>query len=125
MKKKLGFEFLRFVIIGGINTFSTALISTLLNKVLTYNISFIVGYASGLVISFFLNTCFTFKKRPTLKRLIFFPISYAPNFVAQYLSVVLLVEKLHISSTLAYFAAAIIGVPVTFIVMRFVITKVR
>ncbi|MDD3766582.1 MAG: GtrA family protein [Eubacteriales bacterium] len=121
--KNLSFQFLRFIAAGAINTFSTALISTLLNKALAYNVSFVIGYAAGIVISFFLNCLFTFGKRPTLKKFMLFPLSYVPNFAVQYLSVVLLVEKLCLSSTLAYFLAAIIGVPVTFIVMRFVIVK--
>lgn len=123
--KKLSFQFLRFVAIGGVNTFSTALISTLLSRALAYNISFVIGYAAGLVISFFLNSIFTFGRRPTLKKFILFPLSYVPNFAVQYLSVVLLVEILCLSSTLAYFLAAVIGVPVTFIIMRFLIVKVR
>lgn len=124
INKFLTAEFIKFVIIGVINTLSTAVIATILDALAKLsginadflkrtNITFITGYVLSMVISFFLNTCFTFKEKPTLIKAIKFPISYIPNFLVQYAVVHLLGNR-----TVSYIIAAIIGIPVTFLTMR-------
>lgn len=124
INKFLTAEFVKFVIIGVINTLSTAVIATVLDKIASVlniseqmlvktNITFIVGYILSMIISFFLNTYFTFKEKPTLKKALKFPVSYIPNFIVQYIVVHLLGN-----GTLSYIIAAVIGIPVTFLTMR-------
>lgn len=88
-----------------------------------YNIAFILGYALSLIISFFLNTLITFKEKPTFIKFIKFPLVYLPNFIIQYVSVYIFVELLNKPEKLAYFIAAIIGVPITYLTMRFFVYK--
>ncbi len=124
INKFLTVEFIKFIIIGVINTLSTAVIATLLDYAAKLsridgaflertNITFITGYILSMVISFFLNTYFTFKEKPTIKKALKFPLSYIPNFIVQYAVVHLLG-----SGTLSYIIAAVIGIPVTFLTMR-------
>lgn len=115
-------QFLTFVVIGGINTLSTAVFAAGLDLVYPAGqdsrLNFVLGYCAGLVLSFFLNTRFTFRKKPTLKNFVRFPISYIPNFIIQYLCVWLF-TALSLNQTLAYLLAAVIGIPVTFLTMKF------
>lgn len=124
INKFLTAEFVKFVVIGVINTLSTAVIATVLDKIASVlniseqilvktNITFIVGYILSMIISFFLNTYFTFNEKPTLKKALKFPVSYIPNFIVQYIVVHLLGN-----GTLSYIIAAVIGIPVTFLTMR-------
>lgn len=124
INKFLTVEFIKFIIIGVINTLSTAAIATVLDYAAKLaridgaflertNITFITGYILSMVISFFLNTYFTFKEKPTVKKALKFPLSYIPNFIVQYAVVHLLG-----SGTLSYIIAAVIGIPVTFLTMR-------
>lgn len=126
----LSVSFVTYMIIGVINTFSTTVISTALDTItaaafsgntpeviLRYNITFVVGYIISLIISFFLNTHFTFRQKPTWKRFIKFPLSYVPNFVIQYI-IVRLFTAAGINAALAYITAAVIGIPITFLVMK-------
>ena len=127
-------EFFIFVIIGIINTFSTAVISTCLDAALRFlpdgaalsaihrlNLTFIAGYCASMLLSFFLNCRFTFRERPTISRLIRFPISYIPNFIIQYICVWFFSSVLALNSSVSYLIAAVIGVPVTFLTMRILV----
>lgn len=133
--KFLTVEFITFLVIGVINTLSTTVFSALLDLVKNrclpagaaaaadqLRLTFIIGYILSLGVSFLLNTYFTFHEKPTLKRLIKFPVSYIPNFVIQYLLVYLFTE-LGWYPTLAYLIAAVVGIPITFLVMKVFVYK--
>ncbi len=119
-------EFITFIIIGVINTFSTTIFASVLNNfnifntkfALTFNISFIIGYILGLCVSFLLNCHFTFKEKPTLRKALKFPLSYIPNFIIQYI-LVWIFALLSLPKTMAYLFAAALGVPITFLIMKF------
>lgn len=115
-------QFFTFVAVGAVNTLSTAVFAAGLDFVnpagRENRMNFVLGYCAGLVLSFFLNARFTFRKKPTLKNFIKFPVSYIPNFVIQYLCVWLF-TALSFHNALAYFIAAVIGIPVTFLTMKF------
>lgn len=128
--------FITFLVIGVINTLSTAIISTLLDIgynaagltryaiIERFRLTFILGYALSMIISFLLNCRLTFNEKPTLKKLIRFPVSYIPNFIIQYLVVWFCASVFTLPPTIAYLAAAVIGIPVTFITMKlFVFSK--
>jgi len=89
-----------------------------------YNMTFIAAYVLSMIISFFLNTFITFREKPTWNKFIRFPIGYIPNFVVQYLTVAVFVW-LGGSRAVAYVVAAVIGVPVTFLTMKYVVYKNR
>lgn len=124
-----------FVVIGIINTFSTTIIATLLDKLAAavfdggmpqmlekLNATFVAAYICSLILSFFLNTFFTFRERPTLKKFIKFPVSYIPNFIIQYIAVWIF-KQLGLDPSYAYLLAAVIGIPVTFLVMKLFVYK--
>lgn len=128
-------SFITFIIIGVVNTLSTTVISSVLDFAVEklslarntifakFRITFILGYALSMLISFFLNCRFTFRKKPTLALFIRFPVSYIPNFVIQYIVVWLLTNAASLTPTAAYLAAAVIAIPVTFAVMRIFVFK--
>jgi len=112
-------EFITFLIIGVINTFNGTAFSYLYSSFLNENIAFIVGYISGLIISYLLNSFITFKERLQFNKFIKFVISYIPNFIIQNIVVVVVFNLLGLNKLIAYLLAAIIGVPITFILMKF------
>ncbi len=132
-------QFIIFMAMGIINTFFASLVATLLdiakNMFLdlqspvrvfidNFRTNFIIGYIASIVLSFFLNSKYTFCKKPTLKRFIKFPISYIPNFLFQYLMVFIL-TSLHWNHTAAYITAAVLGTPITFISMKLMVFNKR
>ena len=107
LKIFLSKEFILFVIIGVINTFNGVVFSMIYSKFLDANLAFVVGYISGLFISYILNSYVTFKER------------YIPNFIIQNIVVLIVFNIMGLNKLIAYILAAIIGVPVTFILMKF------
>lgn len=112
-------EFIAFVIIGVINTFNGTIFSYIYSSFLNENLAFIFGYISGLFISYILNSLITFKEKLQFSKFIKFGISYIPNFIIQNVVVVVLFNIMGLNKLVTYMLAAIIGVPVTFILMKF------
>lgn len=112
-------EFMFFVIVGVINTFNGVIFSYIYSSFLNENVAFVVGYISSLVISYILNSYVTFRERLEFKKFIKFAISYIPNFIIQNIVVLIVFNIMGLDKLIAYVLAAIIGVPVTFIFMKF------
>ena len=119
LKIFLSKEFILFVIIGVINTFNGVIFSMIYSKFLDANLSFVIGYISGLFISYLLNSYITFRERLEFSKFIKFAISYIPNFIIQNIVVLVVFNIMGLNKLIAYILAAIIGVPVTFILMKF------
>ena len=111
LKIFLSKEFILFVIIGVINTFNGVIFSMIYSKFLDANLAFVVGYISGLFISYILNSYVTFKEKLEFSKFIKFAISY--------IVVLVVFNIMGLNKLIAYILAAIIGVPVTFILMKF------
>lgn len=118
-------EFLRYTVVGCINTLiyyiSYLVFMNIFN--FSYRISFVVGYVISIIFSYFLNTYFTYKEKPSLKKFLIFPLTYIPNFIIQYIGMILLVDHFNMNRKLAPIITAIVSTPITFFVMRYVIKK--
>ena len=112
-------QFIMFVFIGVINTFNVVLFSYIYSSFLNENIAFIFGYISGLVISYILNSYVTFKEKLEFNKFIKFTISYIPNFIIQNIVVFIVFNMMGLHKLIAYGLAAVIGVPITFVFMKF------
>lgn len=112
-------EFLSFLIVGGINTVSNIIFSTIYSLFIpNTTIAFFPGYITSNVVSYLLNSYLTFKEKLGFVKFIKFFISYIPNFVIQTVIVYLFDRFVHGAPVLAYAIAAVIGVPVTFVFMK-------
>lgn len=111
-------QFIIFIVIGGINTISSAIFSSFYSMLLGDVEAFIPGYVTGILVSYMLNTLFTFKDQFELKKLIKFAMSTIPNFLIQFITVYVGVNLLHINNIICYGIAAVIGVPVTFTILK-------
>ena len=111
-------QFIIFVIIGIVNTFNGTIFSYIYSNFLSVTAAFLPGYVSGLIGSYILNSFITFKEKLSVQKLIKFTISSLPNFIIQYI-VVIICNSLGLHKIVAYILAAIIGVPVTFILLKF------
>lgn len=112
-------EFLMFLVVGVINTLSNVVFSTIYSLFITSTTAaFIPGYITSNVVAYILNSKLTFKERLGFVRFVKFFISYIPNFLIQS-SIVAVYERLIDGpAVIAYAIAAVIGVPITFIIMK-------
>lgn len=111
-------EFFRFLVIGCINAFNGVLFAYLLSLLLPAQVSFIFGYLLSLVISYVINSTFTFHETMRVSKMLRFMVSYIPNFLIQNAVVFVLFTLLGLPELLAFIVAAIIGVPVTFFLLK-------
>jgi putative flippase GtrA len=111
-------QFIIFVLIGIVNTFNGTIFSYIYSNFLSANVAFLPGYISGLLISYILNSFITFKEELSFQKLIKFTVSSIPNFIIQYI-VVIICNIMGLNKLFAYMLAAIIGIPVTFLLLKF------
>lgn len=112
------FEFLRFLVIGGINTINGVVFSYLFSKILPAQVAFWCGYLLSLGISYLLNSALTFHAPLKLTKMLRFFVSYIPNFLIQNVVVYLVHGVFGQTELTAYILAAIIGIPVTFLLLK-------
>lgn len=112
-------DFFIFLAIGVINTFNGTLFSMIFSKAFQPNLAFVFGYIVGLIISYILNSIFTFKAKLAWTKFLKFCLSCIPNFLIQTLSVLIIYNLLGFDKLIAYLAAAVIGLPVTFLLLKF------
>ncbi len=113
-------EFLTFLVIGGINTLNGMMFPTIFMCWLQANVAYVVSYIPSLLISYILNSIFTFKeKKLSLKKCIKFYISYIPNFIIQNIVFFVCYNIFDLNKYVGIILSAVIGVPVTFLIMKF------
>lgn len=112
-------DFFCFVVIGVINTFNGTLLSALFSIFLNANLAFIIGYLCSLSIAYLLNSFFTFHEKLHWQKYFKFCLSYVPNFIIQNLVVLLVYNVLGFHKIIAYLVAAILGIPITFLLTKF------
>lgn len=125
-------DFMMFLVVGVINTLNGILLAYLYSILLSNlhvkleiefltaeNIAFALGYITALFISYLLNSLITFKEKLSLIRCLKFCLSYLPNFIIQNIIVYVIFNLLGWYKLIAYALAAVIGIPVTFLLMKF------
>lgn len=118
--KKMFFskEFIAFLFVGVINTLNGIIFAYLYSIFMHPNVAFIVGYITSLTISYLLNSFLAFKESLAIKKYIKFCISYIPNFIIQNIVVLVIYNWLGLHKLIAYALAAILGIPITFIMIK-------
>jgi putative flippase GtrA len=69
--------------------------------------------------SYFLNCIFTFRIRPSWRTFALFPLSNVANFVITGLGIRISVEHLHVDERIAPLTVAVVAIPITYVVTRF------
>lgn len=117
-KTFLSKKFIKFCVLGGINSFNNAFVSWAAHFVIDENIAAALGYFFSLTIGFFLSCKFVFKKHPTVQRYIRFGISYIPSFIIFFLITFITFDTLGMGQFWGTALAAVLGGPLTFIIIR-------
>lgn len=116
-------EILKFIIVGGINTLNYYVVYLLLLKLLhiEYMISHITGFIVAFVISYYLNSYFVYRVKPTWRKFISFPITQIVNISLQTVLLYVFVSWLNLPAEIAPFAGLIITIPITFILSKWIL----
>ncbi|MGH3803134.1 MAG: GtrA family protein, partial [Pseudonocardiaceae bacterium] len=74
MKSQLG-QILRFGLVGGVNTGTFFVLYLLLHPHMPYFAAYTLAFVLAMVGSFFMNTYFTYRTKPTWKKFLLFPLT--------------------------------------------------
>ncbi len=114
-----------FVFCGGCGTLVNFIISLLLAQLINSTVAYVGGYAVSLFVTYLLSSILIFKQRLSVIRFIKFIVSYIPNFLILFSCVAVLLNIFHIKEIIVYGCAAILGLPVTFILVKLFAFKKR
>lgn len=112
------FDFIIFVFCGGIGTLTNFVVSSIVSRKINPVLAYAVGYSVSLFVTYILNMLYIFRQKMNLKNFIKFVISYIPNFLILFLFVYIFINKVGLNKYLVYLLAAIIGLPVTFVILK-------
>lgn len=121
--KQIHGEFLRFLLVGAVNTLSSYLIYFLLLAACPYLLAYTLAYCLGIVISYFLNVRFVFKRDVSLASFLAFPLVYLLQYGLGALALWVLVGRIGLSPELAMVGVILITIPVTFLASRLVLGR--
>lgn len=113
-------RFFLFVMSGGLNTAVTYGIYLVLLQLMPYQFSYTIAYVSGIAVSYALNRAFVFRSHQGFRSVLLLPFVYFAQYCLGILVVWIWIEKAHMSSVVAPLAAALIAVPFTYFLSRFV-----
>ncbi|WP_175408055.1 GtrA family protein [Streptomyces sp. TRM64462] len=117
-------QIVRFALVGVVNTATYyGLYLLLLTLGLPYVAAHVVAFLLSMVGSFFLNSYFTYRTRPTWRKFFLFPLTNAANFVITTVGVYLLVDVAGMNSRYAPLLAAAAAIPITFLVSRTIMLR--
>lgn len=116
-------EFIRFLVVGCMNTLLTYLLYLILLLFFSYNVAYSCSYIGGIIFSYYLNVLFVFKKKVEWKSFLQFPLVYIFQYVISMSIINILVIYWGIMQTVAPIIAIIVTIPITFLLSKIVIGK--
>ena len=123
LKKAELVEVSRFILVAGFNTIATYLLYVGLLRFCDYRVAYSTSYATGIVLSYLLNTRFVFRRRLAWSSAIRFPLVYVVQYVVGLILLTLLVQRAHVPPAIAAIIVVAASVPLTFVLSRLVIRR--
>ncbi|WP_256759144.1 GtrA family protein [Cohnella sp. WQ 127256] len=114
-------EFQKFIIGGLLNTLLGYSLYLVLLLFMSYNVSYVLSFIIGILISYLINSLFVFRVPLSLKKLLSFPIVYLVQLVLGYLLMYVIIELLNTNERVAPLLVTITTIPVTFMLSKRVI----
>lgn len=116
-------RFIRYIIVGTVNTINTALFSTIIAQFVQKNISGVLGYIVSMSLGYLLNCGFVFPREPSALEYFKFMLAYVPNFIIYLLMSTVTISLFGLPTFFATALAAIVGVPATYLLLRLIALK--
>ena len=118
-------QFWKFNMVGILNTVNYYILYMIFKEAfqMNYMTSHLLGFFISMIGSFYLNSYFTYRVKPTLKKFLKFPLTYVVNILVSTLVIYILVQLLSISDNIAPIIATIIAIPFTFVISKIILTK--
>ena len=118
-------EFIVFVFCGGIGTLTNFIFSLIISIMLDPSVSYVFGYGISLFITYSLNAKLIFHQKISKTAFIKFVISYIPNFIILFTFVLVFLNLLGWNKVIVYALASMLGLPITFILVKLTVFNKR
>ncbi|MFD1031843.1 GtrA family protein [Metaplanococcus flavidus] len=121
---ELAGQIFRFVLVGLLNTANYYVLYLFFVHIcsLPYMAAHISAFLISMVGSFYFNSYFTYKVKPTLKKFLQFPLTYVVNITVSSAALFLLVDLMNFNENISPLIAQGITIPATFFVSKKVLT---
>jgi putative flippase GtrA len=116
-------QFIRFILVGGINTASSYLVYIFLLNFLSYGYSYTTAYVVGIFISYWLNRIYVFRRHNGVKSAMLFPLVYIFQYAVGIFLIWVIVDILRLSQFVAPLLSTLITIPLTFVLSSLVFSK--
>lgn len=116
-------QFIRFAFIGLLNTGITYTLYLVFLTFSSYDVSYVISYVSGIVVSFFFNTSFVFKTKISILKFLKYPIVYAVQFILNWIVLKVSVNYFGVHTKAAPLIVIIISIPITYALTKFILEK--
>ncbi|WP_254047585.1 GtrA family protein [Streptomyces aureus] len=111
-------EIFRFGLVGGVNTGTFFGCYLLLHPWMPYFAAYSLAFVLSMIGSFFLNTYFTYRTRPTWKKFALFPLTNVTNYLVQSVGLYALVTWAGMDDRIAPLVAAVVAIPFTYLISQ-------
>ncbi len=108
----------KFCLVGVVNTGVYYGVYLLLFRLMPYVAAHLIGWTVSVVVSYLLNSWFTYRVRPTWLKLLLYPLSSLPNVLFTTFGVVLLVEVFRVGKGIAPLIAGLAAVPFSYLLAK-------
>ncbi|MEV7417879.1 GtrA family protein [Streptomyces sp. NPDC089919] len=115
-------QIVRFGLVGGVNTGTFFGAYLLLHPWMPYFAAYTLAFLISMVGSFFMNTYFTYRTKPTWKKFLLFPLTQVTNYLVQSAGLFALVTWAGMNTKIAPLAAAVIAIPFTYLIAQRILT---
>lgn len=124
MASSISKESLRFIFVGLVNTIHHYLWYLFFTEWLSvpYIISHWLAFVISMIGSFYMNTYFTYRTKPSWRKFLQFPATYIVNIVVSTTALYILREWASMNNLVAPILASVFAIPFTFIISRKVLT---
>jgi len=119
-------EFVRFCIVGAFCTALDAVIFYVFRTFASYQVSLVCGYSLSLVVNYFLTIYWTFNTKVSVKNVVGVFSAHLFNlFVVRMGLMRIFVENMNINDRIAYVPTLLISVISNFLIVKFVINRLK
>src|SRR5262245_11270062 len=93
--------FIRFILIGGVNTIFSYAVYAILLSFTSYQIAYTIAYILGIVLSYYLNSRFTFRAKMAPIKAIRYPLIYIVQYLLSLLLLYIFIDSFGVNKLLA------------------------
>lgn len=108
---------------GAANTLATYLLYLLLAGVMHYQIAYLISYAFGIALAYFLNVRLVFNAQSTLGKIVRYPFIYLIQYALGAGLLYILVSKLNLHAALAPLLVIVLLLPVSYLMNKIILVR--